>query len=188
MSELAFKQPESRNFLVPILIAVVIVGAVFGYVYLTPHRIADISVTHSAILPTHTVFKTGSKVVGSQDESQDVLYVLATVRIDNHLKIPLTIDDISGTITPPDNTTDPTTIPAVQRMDLDNVYMAFPALKPLSSPPLARETSIEPGGHAEGMVLLNFPLTEADWNQRKSASVTISFYHQEPFTITIPKS
>jgi hypothetical protein len=188
MSELSFSQSEPRNFLVPILIAVVVVGAVFGYIYLTPHRIADISVTHSTILPTHTVFKTGSKLVGAQDESQDVLYVLATVRIDNHLKIPLTIDDISGTITPPDNTTDPTTVSAVQKMDLDNVYMAFPALKPLSSQPLTRETSIEPGGHAEGMVLLNFPLTEADWSQRKSASVTISFYHQEPFTVTIPKS
>jgi len=189
MSELTFKQAESRNFLVPILIALVIVGAVFGYVYLTPHRIADISVTHSAILPTHTVFETGSKLVGAQSESQDDLYVLATVRIDNHLKIPLTIDDITGTLTPPDNTTNPTTVTAIQKTDLDAVYMAFPALKPLSGPPLLRESSIEPGGHAEGMVLLNFPLTEADWKQRKSASVTISFYHQDqPFTVTIPKS
>jgi hypothetical protein len=188
MSELAFSQPESPNFLVPILIALVIVGGAFGYVYLKPHRIADIAVTHSSILPTHTVFKTGSKLVGAQDESQDILYVLATVRIDNHLKIPLTIEDLSGTVTPLDNNTDPTTVPAIQKMDLDNAYMAFPALKPLSGPPLLRESSIEPGGHAEGMVLLNFPLTEADWNQRKSATVSISFYRQEPFTITIPKS
>jgi hypothetical protein len=79
-------------------------------------------------------------------------------------------------------------VSAIQKMDLDNVYMAFPALKPLSGPPLLRESSIEPGGHAEGMVLLNFPLTEADWNQRKTATVTVSFYHQDPFTVTIPRS
>ena len=64
MSELSFKQSESRNFLLPILIAVAIVGGAFAYVYLRPHRIADIAVTHTAILPTHTIFPTGCKLVG----------------------------------------------------------------------------------------------------------------------------
>ena len=50
-----------------------------------------------------------------------------------------------------------------------------------------RETSIQPGDHAEGMVLIHFPVTEAVWKQRKSATVNIEFYHQGPFTIPIPK-
>jgi hypothetical protein len=188
MADLTFKQSESRNFLVPILIALVLVGAVAGYVYLTPHRVADIAVTHTAVYPTHTVFKTDSKLVGAKDEIQDALYVLATVRIDNHSKVPLKIDDLSGTLTPPDNTTDPSTVTAIRKADYDGIYMTFPALKPMAGPPLLPETAIQPGDHAEGMVMLNFPNTEADWKQRKSATVTIGFYNQEPFTVTIPKS
>jgi hypothetical protein len=187
MSEPSFSQSESPNFLVPILIAIVIVGGVFGYVYLMPHRIADISVTHTAILPTHTVFETGSKLVGHQVEAQDFLYVVANVRIDNRLKVPLTIDAITGTLTPQDANADVSTVTAVQKSDLDGVYTAFPALKPLVGPPLLRESSIQPGDHVEGMVLLSFPITEADWKNRKSATIDITFYHHDPFPVTIPK-
>jgi hypothetical protein len=188
MSELSFSQPERRtSLLIPLLIAFVVVSGIFAYVYLRPHRIADIAITHTAVLPTHTVFKDLSRVVGHEDQAQDDLYVLATVRIDNRLKIPLTIDDITGTLTPPDDSVEPTTTSAIAKTDLDNMYVTFPALKPLSGPPLPRETTIAPGDHAEGMVLLHFPVTQADWNNRKSATVNISFYHQEPFTITIPK-
>jgi hypothetical protein len=35
--------------------------------------------------------------------------------------------------------------------------------------------------------MLHFPVAEPDWNNRKSYSVTITFYHQEPLTVTIPK-
>lgn len=188
MAELTFKQSENRNYLVPILIALVVVGAVFGYVYLTPHHIANISVTHVAAVPTHTVFKTDSKLVGAQSEVQDVVYVLATVHIDNRSKIPLTIDNLAGTVTPPDGTAEPTTVTAIQKDGLDSIYTAFPTVKPLAGPPLLRETTIQPGDHTDGMVLLNFPLSEDDWNKRASASVTVTFYHQEPFTVTIPKS
>jgi len=185
MSALTFSQPERRSYLAPILIAVLVIGGIFGYIYLTPHRIADITVTHTAVLPTHTEFQTGSKLVGAQTEAQDDFYVLATIRIDNRLNIPLTIDDMTGTITEPDDSA--STVTAIQKTDLDSVYTAFPTLKPLTGPPLLRETSIAPGDHAEGMVMLNLPITEADWKNRKSATITIAFYHQEPLTITLPK-
>jgi len=185
MAELTFSQPERRNFLVPVLIAVVVIGGIFSYIYLTPHRIADITVTKTAVLPTHTEFQTDSRLVGAQVEAQDAFYVLATIRIDNRLKIPLTIDDMTGTITEPDDTA--ATVTAIQKSDLDSVTMAFPALKPLSGPPLLRETSIQPGDHAEGMVLLNLPITEAQWKDRKSATLTFAFYHQDPLTITLSK-
>jgi hypothetical protein len=188
MSELSFAQSERRSsFLVPLLIAFVVVGAIFAYVYLRPHRVADIAIVHTNILPTHTVFKALSKVVGHQDEVQDDLYVLTTLHIDNRSRMPLTIDDITAVLTPPDDSVEPTTASAIPRTDLDGIYVTFPALKPLSGPPLSRETTIQPGDHAEGMVMLHFPVTEADWNNRKSASVTIAFYHQDPLTLTIPK-
>jgi hypothetical protein len=188
MSELTFSQTERRSFLVPLLIAFVFVGGVFAYIYLRPHRIADITITHTAVLPTHTVFKDLSKVVGHEDQAEDDFYVLTTIRIDNRLKIPLTIDDITGTLTPPDDSAEPATTSAINKADIDGMYVTFPALKPLSGPPLTRETTIAPGDPAEGMVILHFPITQTDWNNRKSASVTISFYHQpDPFTVFIPK-
>jgi hypothetical protein len=186
MADSTFSQSERPSFLVPALIVAVIVAIAFALIYFfTPHRIADLTVTHTAILPTHTVFKTESKLVGHQDQVQDVLYVLATVRIDDKLRLPIFINDITATLTAPDDSV--TTTSAVEKNDLANLYVTFPALKPLAGTPLLRETAIQPGDHAEGMVLLQFPATEADWNQRKSATITIDLYHQGPFTVTIPK-
>jgi hypothetical protein len=186
MSDLAFSQPERRSFLVPGLIAFAIVAAGIGFFLLRmPYRLADLTVTHTAVLPNHIVFATDTKLVGAQDHAEDAFYVLTTVRIDNHLKIPLFINDITATLTAPDEST--LTASAIEKNDLPNLYTTFPALKPLASDPLLRESSIPPGGHAEGMVLVNFPVTEADWNKRKSATVTVTFYHQGTFTVTIPK-
>jgi hypothetical protein len=187
MAEITFNQAESRDFTVPILIAIAVLVIAFGGIYLyMPHRVADFAVTHTAILPTHTVFKTPSKLVGAQDEVQDDLYVLATVRVDDKLHDPLYISNLGGTLTLQDDTV--VTNSAVQKSELDNMYITFPALKPLASAPLARESEIKPGDHAEGMVLLHFPVTEDDWKKRKSATVNIEFYHQGSFTVEIPKS
>jgi hypothetical protein len=186
MSELKFSQPERRNFLVPILIAVAVLGGAIAYLYLrTPFSIADVTVTHTNILPTHTVFKTGSIVLGRQETAEDDLYVLTTVHVDNHLKVPLFLSDITGNLTGPDDSSSDTS--AIQQSDLPNLYITFPALKPLAGDPLLRESTIPPGGHAEGMVLLHFPLTQTDWDNRKSATVTVEFYHQGSATATIPK-
>ena len=186
MAELTFSQSERRSFLVPILIALAVLAIAGAGIYLyMPHRVADLAVTHTAILPTHTEFKTDSRLVGAQTESQDDLYVLATVRIDDRLHVPLFISDITGALTTADDAV--VTSSAVQKSDLENLYFTFPKLKPLASAPLVRESTIPPGDHAEGMVLLHFPLTEADWNNRKSATVTVEFYHQGQFTVTIPK-
>ena len=186
MSELTFSQAERRSFLVPALIALAVLALAFGGVYLyMPHRVADLSVTHMAILPTHTVFHTDTKLVGAQPDAQDVVYVLATVRIDDRLHVPLFISDFTGTMTTADGAE--VTGTALQKGDLDNVYITFPALKPLATAPLVRESTIQPGDHAEGMVLLNFPVSEADWKNRQSASIAVEFYHQGQFTVDIPK-
>jgi len=187
MSDITFAQAERRNFLVPALVVAAVVAIAFALIYFfTPHRIADLTVTHTAILPTHTTMDSDSKLVGHDIQSEDDLYVLATVRIDDKLKLPLFINDITGTFTAADGTE--ITASAVQKNDLLGLYVTFPALKPLASSPLVRDTTINPGDHAEGMVILSFPVTEEQWKQRKSASVTVTFYHQGPFTVVIPKS
>ena len=186
MADLNFSQPERPNFLVPALIAVGVLAAVFALVFtLNPHRVADLAVTHTAVLPTHTVFGPVSNVVGDQPAAEDEFYVLATIRIEDKLRLPLFLKDLSGTLTTADGSV--VTTSAVEKNDLAGLYITFPALKPLASAPLLRETEIPPGQHAEGMVLLHFPVDQTTWDQRKSAIVTIDLYHQDPLTVEIPK-
>ena len=186
MSELSFAQPERRSFLLPALIALAVLAIVIVGIYLyVPHSTADITLTHVAVLPEHTVFSSNSTVVGQQTPAEDDLYILATVRVDNRLRVPLTLDDITGAITAPDGAE--TTTSALQKNDLPNLYAVFPALVPLASAPLVRESIIQPAGRAEGMVLLHYPIPQSEWDQRKSASITLNFYNQAPITVPLPK-
>jgi hypothetical protein len=187
MSDLTFSsQPERSNFLMPAIIVIGIVGIAFALIwFFTPHDIAKITVSHIAVVPEHTVYKMGSNVVGAQDLAQDDLYVVATVHIVNDLKLPIQINDLTGTLSSNDGQDQTTS--AMQKKDIPNLYVTFPALEPLGSAPLLRETEIQPGQQAEGMVMLHFPVTQQDWDQRKSASVNIDFYHQGTLSVTIPK-
>ena len=193
MAALTFAQPARRNLFAPIATALVLFGIVLGLVlYLTPHTIADISVSQPAIYAAHTVFKSNSIVVG-QDPSQDDLYLIVTVRIQDRLRLPLFIKDFTATLTPsnPDGTpAEPITSSAVQKLDIPNLYTSFPALKALaaqqSAQPLYRETQIDPGNSAEGTVLLHFPVTQTTWNQRKTAILTMDYYHQGQLSVPIP--
>ncbi|MGD0799573.1 MAG: hypothetical protein ABR910_17805 [Acidobacteriaceae bacterium] len=186
MAELTFSQPERRSYLVPSLVVLVLVGIAGGLIYqFTPHRIADITVTSTAAVPIHTVIPSGSMVVGAQETVQDDLYLFLTVRIDDKLKLPLFIKDITGAVTTGGADL---TASAIEKTEFDNLYITFPQLKPHAAPPLLRETSIQPNGHAEGMVLLHFPVTQAQWDQRTNATLTITTYSQGNLTIPIPKS
>lgn len=193
MADLTFSQPARRNLVAPIATAMALLGIILGLVlYLTPHTIAEISVSQPVIYAAHTVFKSNSIVVG-QDPSQDDLYLIVTVRIQDRLRLPLFIKDFTATLTPsnPDGTpAEPITSSAVQKLDIPNLYTSFPALKALaaqqSAQPLYRETRIDPGNSAEGTVLLHFPVTQTTWNQRKTAILTMDFYHQGQLSVPIP--
>jgi hypothetical protein len=185
MSELTFSaQPERPSFVVPGIIVGVIVVIVAALAYfLVPRSDADVSIVRTAVVPTHTVYAPNSIVVG-QAQTEDELYVLATVHIDDKAKVPLFIKDLTGTLATGQG--DPTTTSAVEANELANLYLTFPAVKLQATAPLLRESSIQPGQSAEGMVLLHFPVDLNTWNNRKSAVVTIAFYHQDPINVTIP--
>jgi len=182
--EIHLHQPAHRNLLAPVLIAFVILGiAIALLIRFTPHRVADLEITHTAVYPSHIVFKSGSLVVGS-DKVEDDLYVPTTLRITDRLNLPLFIKDFTATLTTADG--DILTTSAAEKTDLAATYVTFPALKDMASEPLLRETLINPGNSAEGMVLLHFPVTLETWNHRRSAVLHIDFYHQGPLSITIP--
>lgn len=179
-----FAQPARRNLLAPVLVAFVIMGiAIALVVRYTPHTVADLTILRTAVYPTHTVFKSDTLVVG-RDQVQDNLYVLTTLRVEDRLNLPIFLKDFTATLTTADGEELKTS--AVEKQDIENLYTTFPALRPLSSTPLLRETLIDPGHSAEGMILLHFPVTEDEWNRRRSAKLQIDLYHQGPISITIP--
>ena len=184
-----FAQAERRNLLVPgIVVAILAIAALTCVWFFAPHRTAEVQITNVAYKSLHTEmptqFATGPHVVGHADTAQDDIYVLATVRIHDDLTLPLFIKDFTGTLTSPDDSE--LTTSAVEKNDLDQVYAAVPGLKSISVPPLLREIEIAPDATAQGVVMLHYAVPETLWQQRKSASITIDFYHQDPITVALP--
>lgn len=189
--DLSFAQPARRSFALPLAISILLLALVAVLLFrLLPQKTADVSVSRLSAYPSHVVFKSDSIVVG-QDQAQDTMYVLATVRITDHLKLPLFLKDFTATLVPSDG--GPLSpVSAVEKGDLATVFSTFPAVAKLAAaqgaPPLTRETEIQPGQTAEGWLLLSFPVSEKIWNERQAATISVDLYHQPALTVPIPKA
>jgi hypothetical protein len=176
VSDLKFAQPARNNLLAPVLLAFLILGITLALaIRFTPHKTADLDIVHTAVYPAHTVFKGESILVG-HDQARDDLYVLTTLRVTDGLRLPLFLKDFTATLTTGDG--QEITTSAIEKDDLPSVLTAFPALKPLASEPLLRETMINPGQSAQGMILLHFPVTQEVWDHRRTAILNVDLYHQ----------
>ena len=67
---------------------------------------------------------------------------------------------------------------AASAADFDRYFQAFPALKEHALPALKIEDKIEPGGSAKGTIIVNFPITQEDFNKAKMFQVEIWPYDQ----------
>ncbi len=185
MTDLSFAQPERRSLLTPILIAVAVLALIaFAFYRYLPHETTALSVSHTTVIPIRTNFKSDSTVIQDRPTGQDDLYILTTLRIEDHLHQPITINTMSLTLVTPDD--HQTTTSALNQSDLPAVFQAFPQLKPLAAPPLLRETTVQPSQSAEGQVVLHLPITKAVWDTRKSATLSVQLYNLPPETIKIP--
>lgn len=179
-----FPQPARSNLLVPVLVAFLVLGILIALVVrLTPEKTASLSVSHTIVFPTHTEMGSGSILVG-QKQSEDDLYVLTTLRIENRTRFPIFIKDYTATLTTEEG--EPITTSAVEKDDIPNLLVSFPGLKPLVTAPLLREAVIEPGQFAEGMVILHFPVTQSVWDHRRTTVLNVDLYHagDQPVIIT----
>jgi len=196
MSDLTFAQAERRNFLVPAIIALVVLAVIavvvaHFYVNNAPTLAADITLTPTPtpnpfVLPEHIVFNSHSIVVGHVDPTEDDIYIVANIHMVDRAKVPIHLNDITVDLTAPDGTKT-TTSAATNKKDLANLYVTFPALKAHVSDPIPLGTVLQPGGEASGMVLFTFPITLDEWNKRTSAVISFDFINQTPVNVTIPK-
>ena len=180
----SFPQPARTNLLAPVLIAFLVLGILIALVVrLSPEKTATLSVSHTIVFPTHTEMSSGSLVIG-QKQSQDDLYVLTTLHIEDHTRFPIFIKDYTATLTTEEG--EPITTSAIEKEDIPNLLVTFPGLKPLVTAPLFRETVIEPGQSAEGMVILHFPITESVWDHRRTTVLNVDLYNagDQPVVVT----
>ncbi len=184
--EPSFALEERRSFLVPGLIALVvlIIGIAIG-IKLFPSTRVEGSVTDTKLFAAKTVFHSDTIVVGA-NETDETLFVATTVKLDNKLRTPSTFDDATMVLT--DGTGAQLTAKAAQKSELPNMMGMFPAVKPLIATPLFRETEMAPGASAEGTLIFSFPVPQSVWDTRKSAEITVDIYHQPSFKISVPQS
>ena len=189
MAELKFAQSARPNYTAPLLVAVVVLGVAAGLIYRKmEQKTVTVTVTQTIAHPIKIVYKaapqSSSFKVLKVQEGEDDLYVVPTVHIENHLDIPMYVKDFTIALNKEDG--ELRTL-AIEKNDLDAVYSSFPEIKPLMAKPLLRETEIAPGETAEGTLLAQFAIPQSTWDQRKSATVTIDFYHAPSITVLIPK-
>ena len=184
MSDPTFAQPERRSYLVPILLALVAIGVavVIARQYF-PATTINIAHVRTDLLPTTTVYRSESTVVGV-NQTQIVLFIATTLRLENQMRLPIFLDNFLLTFITPDGQLQ---AKALTKDELANAQLSFPALKPLTTNPLLRDATIDPGKSAEGTVVFSLPIPKSMWDARKIATIEVDVYHQHPVYQDIPK-
>ena len=113
---------------------------------------------------------------------QNAVLVALTFTLNNSGEKPLWVHDVKGKLV---TASGEQSADAVSAIDFDRYYGAFPALKASAQPPLSPEEKLQPGQKVQRTVIVSFPVTLDQFNQRKSLGVVIQPYDQPvPITLT----
>jgi hypothetical protein len=186
-SGLQIAPPPERSPLPFVLIAAVVIGAVIAAIFwFNPHKTAELAVTHVDVFAPHTEFKSqkGMGLVGALPQSEDDLYVVATVRMTDKLHAPLVLSSAKVVMMESsDKGTEGTVINAADVARLDEI---FPAIGKLVTQPFTLD-DLQPGQTREGQMVLMFPGMTADqWKAKSSAAITIEVWHRDAQTVAVP--
>lgn len=153
--------------IVPVLVALIVVGVVIAIVAYTNR-------------PTPTASGNITKVLSSDQEGNSLVAVHLNFR--NELEKPLWIREIKSEVQTADGKTyNDTAAPAV---DVDRYLKGAPELAEGKIGPLSEETKIPVHGSQAGMVVFAFPVTKAAFDSRKSLKVRVEFYDHAPMVLT----
>ncbi len=181
-----FASPERRSMLLPLILAVAALAVVAA---LLPHFLAGTTVNAqwigTQILPTTTVYKSQSIVVG-QNEVAETLFIASTLRIENRTREPVFVDGVSLTLTGP--TGAELTEKALSKQDILTSEQSFPKVKQLLRAGLLEDEAVAPGASVQGTSLFSLSVPKTLWDQRRSAIVKIDLYHQQSVFVTLPRS
>jgi hypothetical protein len=172
---------------VAIAVAVLAAASVFVWLYTRPavHSGKVLSVNVKQIhreLGTGPVNGSHTEGVEGQPDIYDQMIVLANVQIKNQTDIPLFLHDMWGVVHLPDE--DQRSLAASGR-DFEKVFIAYPDLKQFEKAPLPRGLTLTPGQQVEGMVIYNYPISQAQWDSRTGMDLSFSFLHQKPLVLQV---
>ena len=114
---------------------------------------------------------------------QNASLVALTFTLRNSGKKSLWVHDIQGKLI---TSSGEASSDAVSAVDFDRYYQAFPALKANTQPALSPEAKLQPGEEVKRTVIVGFPVSLENFNQRRSVSVVIQPYDQ-PVPVTLTK-
>jgi hypothetical protein len=193
-SDLQIAPPPDENRLIPKLVIAGVVMIVVGVaVYmLNPRKTAEIKVQKTELFSPHTEFKQipgNNQIIGAPAQSEDDVYVVATVSITDKLSLPIFLDSVSATMTTDTGSTQATDVPA---LDLPRLEQIFPQMTPLVSPPAATplrfQDEVSPGATRVGTIVFLFPKISAKaWAAKKSATLTVNLANDAaPINVPLP--
>jgi hypothetical protein len=181
-----------RSLLVPsLLAAIIIAAAIFTLIHSTYHKDPSTGwIVSTTVYPIHSNPPHTGGVQIASARGSDQVYLLPVVEVYNHITLPIFIESLAvDVITSSGDTLHCT---AAQPRDFQPMYDLYPDLArsqaASGTPPLLRDTRIEPNGTAHGLVMVHFPISKDDWAHRQSATLTVTFYHQMPLIIAFPQN
>jgi hypothetical protein len=160
-----------------VIATLVVLAGIAGYVLLNPLPSGPVGeVLDIKLYAPHSpgAEADGGVVLASTGHPGNPLLVLTPVKIHNSGDKPFSIFDISGVVRFSNAEYDSAD---VSPEDFRKVFQYYPDLASYSQPPLLRDSVIQPGETLKGLLIFNFPLTEEEWDVRKSFHVTASFDH-----------
>ena len=185
MSNPTFASPERRSFLLPLLSAMAVLAlTAILVIHFFPLTTVKAEPVHTDILPTTTVYKAQSIVVG-QNEVVQTLFIASTLRVENGMRMPVYVDNVSLTLT--DSTGAELTEKALSKLDIATVEQSFPKLKTLVLTPPLEDAAIDSGKSAQGLSVFSLNIPQSLWDERTSAVIKINLYHQPSVSVTVPK-
>ncbi len=122
-------------------------------------------------------------VTAVEISGQDSVLVALTFTLHNSGKKSLWVHDIKGTLSA---SSGDLSSEAVSAVDFDRYFQAFPALKENALLALVPEDKLQPGQELKRTVIVSFPVTLENFNQRRSVSVVIQPYDQ-PVPVILTK-
>ena len=117
-------------------------------------------------------------VVAAEVPGQSTTLVALTFTLHNGSDKALYVRELQSSLKAPSGDT---TADAVSAVDFDRYFQAFPDLKNGSQPALSPETRLEVGDTIHRTIIVGYPKTLNEFNQRQSVSVIIW-----PYNYTVP--
>ncbi len=115
-------------------------------------------------------------VAAAEVPNQKMVLAAITLTLRNTANRPLWIHTLKAELTTADGRTHEDE--AGSAVDLERYFRAFPALKESAEPPLSPEMKLLAGASQKGTIMVSFPVTKAEFDQRAALSVTIQPYDQ----------